>query len=58
MLKQPKLVKIYDKNGSLVKELDAPAYWDGTNSGGAMLPMGNYVIVTDKGKPVNITIIR
>ena len=51
-------VQILDRNGLLVQELDTPAYWDGTDREGNLLPMGNYLIVTDSGRPVNITIVR
>ena len=52
------IVKIYDKNGNLKRILDTPAYWDGTNESGVKLPMGVYLLVTDAGKNVNITIVR
>ncbi len=51
-------VQVFDRNGAIVKELETPAYWDGTDSEGNPLSMGNYVIVTDSGRPVNITIVR
>lgn len=51
-------VSIYNRNGVLLKELETPAYWDGTDSKNNTLPMGNYLLITDTGRPVNITIIR
>lgn len=51
-------IKIYDRNGVFQKELDTPAYWDGTDQNGNLMPMGNYVIITDEGRPVNITLVR
>lgn len=51
-------IKIYDRNGVFRKELDTPAYWDGTDQNGDLMPMGNYIMVTDEGRPVNITLIR
>ncbi|MBN2521848.1 MAG: gliding motility-associated C-terminal domain-containing protein [Bacteroidales bacterium] len=51
-------VKIYNRDGNLIKELVTPDYWDGTNNAGNLLPMGNYFIVTDTGDVVNITIVR
>ncbi len=51
-------IKIFDRNGTMLNEFDTPAYWDGTDFNGAQLPMGNYVMITDDGKPVNITLIR
>jgi hypothetical protein len=51
-------VSIYNRNGILLKELETPAYWDGTDSENHPMPMGNYLLITDKGRTVNITIIR
>lgn len=51
-------VKIYNRDGNLLKELVTPAYWDGNSDTGNPLPMGNYFIVTDEGKVVNITIVK
>lgn len=51
-------VSIYNRDGILIKELETPAYWDGTDAQGRHLPMGNYLLVTETGRTVNITIIR
>lgn len=51
-------IKIYSSENHLVKELESPIYWDGTDQTGNSLPMGNYVMITDQGRPVNITIVR
>ncbi len=51
-------IQVYDRNGKLVDEFEAPAYWDGTNFDGQILPMGNYVMVADNGRAVNITLVR
>lgn len=51
-------VKIFDRNGVMLKELNTPAYWDGTDDAGNQMPMGNYVMMTESGRVVNITIIR
>lgn len=51
-------VKIFDRNGLIIKELTTPAYWDGTDINGNLVSMGNYVIVTNNEKVVNITIVR
>lgn len=48
---------VYDRNGIEKKRFTAPAYWDGTDSSGNYLPMGNYFIVIGK-EMINITIIR
>jgi hypothetical protein len=51
-------VKIFDRNGVMLKELKTPAYWDGTDDSGNQVPMGNYVMLTEEGRVVNITIVR
>ena len=51
-------VKIYNRDGTLLKELTTPAYWNGQSDAGDALPMGNYFIITDTGKVVNITIVK
>lgn len=51
-------IKIYNRDGALLQTIETPAYWDGRNKSGDLLPMGNYVMITDKGKAVNITIVR
>jgi hypothetical protein len=51
-------IKIYDRNGTLLRTLFTPNYWDGRDASGNLMPMGNYVMVTDDGNAVNITIIR
>jgi hypothetical protein len=51
-------IKIYNSENLLVKELESPVYWDGSDQDGNSLPMGNYVMITDHGRPVNITIVR
>jgi len=52
------VIKIYNSENQLVKEIESPTYWDGTDMSGNIMPMGNYVMVTDQGRPVNITIVR
>lgn len=52
------VVKIYNREGRLIKELNTPAYWDGTDDSGNEMPMGNYVMVTDDNRIVNITIVK
>jgi hypothetical protein len=51
-------VSIYNREGMLVRKLATPAYWDGTDEQNRLLPMGNYLLITDTGRSVNITIIR
>lgn len=35
---------IYDRNGKHIKTLTTPAFWDGTNNGGELLPPGIYFL--------------
>lgn len=51
-------VSIYNRDGYLLRELETPAYWDGTDAQNRPVPMGNYLLVTESGRTVNITIIR
>jgi hypothetical protein len=51
-------VSIYDRGGRLIRTINTPAYWDGTDGQNRALPMGNYLLITDKEKVVNITIVR
>ena len=51
-------IKIFDRYGKLLIELEAPAYWDGKDSRGVPLPMGNYLMVNEQGKVLNISIIK
>ncbi len=51
-------IKIFNRTGQLIRSITTPAYWDGKDSNGDILPMGNYVMTTDSGKTVNITIVR
>ena len=51
-------VTIYNREGVPVRELETPAYWDGRDGAGNILPMGNYLMITDTDRKVNITIVR
>lgn len=51
-------IQIFDRNGVLIRDMEAPAYWDGKDRNGDLVPMGNYMLVTDKSRVVNITIVR
>jgi hypothetical protein len=52
------MVSIYNREGILLRKLETPAYWDGTDAQNHSLPMGNYVMITETGRAVNITIVR
>jgi hypothetical protein len=50
--------KIYDLGGNLVRELDAPAYWDGLKANGALADAGFYAVVVNSGKVFRLSLIR
>lgn len=52
------IVKIFNRYGVMLNEINTPAYWDGTDASGNQMPMGNYVMLTEDGRIVNITIVR
>jgi len=54
----PGKIKILDSGRNLIKELVAPAVWDGTKTDGSMADAGYYAIVVDEKKVINITLIR
>lgn len=49
---------IYNRAGELVKELSAPAYWDGTTKKGQDAPSGLYVIVVNRDITIKVTLLR
>jgi hypothetical protein len=51
-------VKIFDRNGVLKRRLTAPCYFDGKDESGSPLPMGVYMVISDNGGRVELTIIR
>ncbi len=51
-------VKIYDLRRRLVKTMEAPVVWDGTDQNGALLDAGYYILLQDGAAPVYITLIR
>lgn len=51
-------VRIFDRNGNLKRRLAGPVYFDGNDSNGNPLPMGTYLVVSDKGENITLTIIR
>jgi len=51
------LVKIYNRYGQLIKMLDAPTEWDGTNQNGNLVAMGMYVLVSGS-KSFQVTVVR
>ncbi|MBO9699047.1 MAG: leucine-rich repeat domain-containing protein [Sporocytophaga sp.] len=55
---KPGVARILDMNGNIIRELLAPATWDGTGSGGEIVTTGYYVITIDNKKLTNITVVR
>ena len=51
-------VRIFDRNGNLRRRLTGPVYFDGNDSNGDPLPMGTYLVVSDGGGNITLTIIR
>lgn len=54
----PGMIKIYDVNRNLVKEIYGPAEWDGTKSDGSPADAGFYAIVTENDNLIRLTLIR
>lgn len=51
-------IKILNESGTVVRELQAPVSWDGTDRGGSMLPSGLYFIIFEDGTLQYLTIVR
>jgi hypothetical protein len=51
-------VRIFDRTGSLKRRLTGPCYFDGNDENGKPLPMGVYMIITEKQEKVELTIVR
>jgi hypothetical protein len=50
-------IKLYDANGRLLNTLQGPTYWAGQNNQGERVPMGLYLLVIDRQKVINITVV-
>jgi internalin A len=50
--------QIYDLRRKLVRKLECPVIWDGTDQHGVLLDTGLYFIIFDNHSPINVTIIR
>lgn len=57
-IREPGQARIYDSEGKLIRELTTPAFWDGTNNDGSPSSTGYYAVVLDKGKHLNVTLVR
>lgn len=51
-------VRIYDLRRKLVKTMEAPISWDGTDQYGALLDAGYYILLQDGASPVYVTLVR
>lgn len=51
-------VRILDMGGNVIRELNAPAVWDGTRSDGTFVDAGYYVITINDKKLTNISVLR
>jgi len=51
-------IEIFDRNGQLKRKLTGPCYFDGKDSKDHPLPMGVYMVVSEQGNSVVLTIIR
>jgi len=49
---------IYNRSGEIVKELDVPDSWDGTDKKRQDAPSGLYVIVINKDTKIKVTLLR
>jgi hypothetical protein len=49
---------IYNRAGEVVKELDVPGSWDGTDKKSQDAPSGLYVIVVNKDIKIKVTLLR
>ena len=56
-IEQSGQASIYDRNGTLIKALPTPAFWDGTDSNSQPLPTGVYLIVVNN-QQIQVTIVR
>lgn len=52
------LALIYNTDGTLIKSMELPAYWDGTNDLGEPADAGYYVIVIEKKEARQVTLFR
>lgn len=57
-INEPGNAKIYNKHGELVKIINTPGNWDGTNSNGQQVPSGLYVIEVNSNFSIRITLLR
>ncbi|MCP4521287.1 MAG: hypothetical protein GY827_06300 [Cytophagales bacterium] len=57
-IKETGSAQLISEKGELVKELETPEYWDGTDNNGNSLPLGYYILLVDGEYKYGITIVR
>jgi hypothetical protein len=50
--------KIYDRYGSLKKEMSIPGDWDATDNTGNLVAMGQYIIICNENQQIVVTVIK
>lgn len=50
--------QIRNKTGQLIKEIQAPGFWDGTDKNGVPVEIGLYVIEPSNGARIKISVLR
>lgn len=50
--------KIYNKEGQMIRSMNTPSTWDGTDSSGNLLPMGIYYLISNDETVYPIMIIK
>jgi internalin A len=54
----PGKARIFDKSGTLINEINTPAYWDGLDKSGAEVPSGYYAIIVNEKTTTNVSLMR
>lgn len=50
--------KIYTKNGTLVRILNTPSGWDGSDDSGKLCPMGYYIIIINGQEKTGVVLVN
>ena len=58
LIDKPGYTKIYNKNGTLIRTLNTPAAWDGSDESGKLCPMGYYIIIIDGKEKTGVVLIN
>lgn len=57
-IEQTGSAKIYNKSGRLIKEIETPTTWDGSDLNNLPVPDGYYVIIIDNGEVIHVAVKR